>query len=114
MTSLMYLASLHRLILCALFICLSFLETPNCIAATVRGRIVRSNGNFPVPYVTVTLASPERGRSAPAVTGFDGMYYLYNVPPGPYVLELWLGQRPATYPITVQDPVTDIPPLPFP
>jgi hypothetical protein len=81
-------------------------------AAMVRGRVQRDM--YPVPYVSVTLISsnPALGRSAPSVTGPDGMYYLYNVPPGQYILELWLGgPSPVRYPINVREPYTDIPPI---
>jgi hypothetical protein len=81
-------------------------------AAMVRGRIQR--GPYPVPYVTVTLFSSSRGRSAPSVTGPDGMYYLYNVPPGQYIIEIWLGGRPIQYSVNVGEPHTDYPPISIP
>ena len=58
----------------------------------VRGRVVRNspNGPYPVAGVPVTIKNPAtRVRSNPSYTGTDGMYYLYNVVPGDYVLEFW-------------------------
>jgi hypothetical protein len=87
-------------------------------AATVRGRLVRNGygGVYGVGYVTVTLWNQSRGRSAPAVTGADGMYYFYNVPPDNYYLQVWLypGKAPLTYVIRVNDPGTDVPPILLP
>jgi hypothetical protein len=38
------------------------------------------------------------------------MYYL-QLPAGPYYLEVWLSNTPTTYPIQVNEPYTDIPPI---
>ena len=89
-----------------------FAYCDDSFAAMVRGRIQR--GPYPVPYVTVTLFSSSRGRSAPSVTGPDGMYHLYNVPPGQYIIEIWLGGRPVQYSINVGEPYTDYPPISIP
>lgn len=41
------------------------------------------------------------------------MYYLLNIPPGSYTLEIWLSRQIAaptmTYAINVFDPATDLP-----
>jgi hypothetical protein len=41
------------------------------------------------------------------------MYYLYNVPPGGYYLEIWTSRDasvpPTVYPVQVGEPYTDIP-----
>lgn len=82
-------------------------------AAMVRGKLQR--GTYPAPYVTVTLLSQVRGRSAPAITSADGMYHLYNVPAGQYTLELWLGgSAPMIFTIVVHEPYTDIAPIHIP
>lgn len=101
-----YLAIPYLLALCVLIF-----DQSTSFAAMVRGRLQR--GMYPAPFVTVTLLSQNLGRSAPAVTSPDGMYYFYNVPAGPYILELWLGgPSPATYPIPqVREPYTDILPI---
>ena len=82
---------------------------------TVRGRLERADasGRHPAPYIQVTLNQPNRGRSAPAYTDLQGMYYFYNVPHGSYQLEIWLSkdpkQKPIVYKIDVQkEPYSDI------
>jgi len=96
---------------------LIFIGTASAQGATVRGRLDRKDGNgrlYPATYVSVTLNSRSTGRSSPAYTGADGMYYLYNVPPGDYQLEVWAypGRRPLTFNIRVHDrPYTDILPI---
>jgi hypothetical protein len=41
------------------------------------------------------------------------MYYLHNISPGTYNLEIWISQRPGArplvYKINVREPLTDIP-----
>ena len=89
-------------------------------AGTVRGRVDRRDGYgrvYPAVYVAVTLFQQGKGRSAPSYTGSDGMYYLYNVPPGTYNLEIWAypNQPPIVYTIYVGDqPLTDIKPIQIP
>jgi hypothetical protein len=43
------------------------------------------------------------------------MYYLQNVPPGTYNLEIWVSTdprvSPVVYVIEVVDPYTDVPPI---
>lgn len=82
-------------------------------AGTVRGMILRNNQ--PWQGVTVTIIAPGIGRSSPAFTGPDGMYYEFNVPPGQYTLEIWINgtrAQPMMYPITVfNQPYTDLPVL---
>jgi hypothetical protein len=79
-------------------------------AATIRGRIVHQNG-YPAVGYTVTVSNPQLGRSNPARTGGDGMYYFFNIPPGFYYLEVWVnpGGAPLVFQIQVSDPNTDIP-----
>ncbi|HZI48474.1 MAG TPA: carboxypeptidase-like regulatory domain-containing protein [Pyrinomonadaceae bacterium] len=85
-------------------------------AGTVRGRVDRRDGYgriSPAVYVPITLYQEGKGRSAPAYTGKDGMYYLYNVQPGTYSLEIWVSpNRPIVYTIYVSDQsLTDIAPI---
>ena len=84
-------------------------------AQTVRGRLYRHapyGPPYPAGYVAVTLFAPHMGRSALAYSTPDGFYFLYNVPPGSYVLEIWAHQIPLTMPVTVYNqPWTDIPPF---
>jgi hypothetical protein len=97
--------------------CLAFvvLTTGLASAATVRGRLIHANGYF-AAGVAVTVFNPQLGRSSPAYTGPDGMYYLYNVPPGYYNLEIWInpGGAPIVYQIQVGEPYTDIPQIGVP
>ena len=86
--------------------------------ATVRGRLVRRDAHgrvYPAAYIAVTLNNEKMGRSSPAYTDADGMYYLYRVPPGEYRLEIWLHQTPNpsfVYKIVVYDQsYTDISPI---
>ncbi len=84
-------------------------------AATVRGRLDRRGpyGFYPAAGVAVTVNNPQMGRSSPAYTGTDGMYYLFNIPPGNYTLEIWPYPQtgPLLFPVTVNDPGTDVPPI---
>ena len=87
-------------------------------AATVRGRLDRvySNGaRHPATGVAVSLYSRNLGRSRPTFAGRDGIYYFYNVPAGPYYLEVWTSRdprvRPTLYPVTAIEPYSDIPPI---
>jgi hypothetical protein len=86
-------------------------------AATVRGRLVHAANQYvAAPGIAVTIYNQYVGRSSPAYTDINGMYYLYNVPAGSYYLELWIypGGNPIVYPITVGEPYTDIPQIPVP
>src|ERR1700709_1948638 len=86
-------------------------------AATVRGRLVRNspNGQYPAPGVQVTVLRPDIGRSGASFSGPDGMYYLYNIPPGPCVLEVWVNNPPWTYNINViNQAFSDVVPLAVP
>ncbi len=76
---------------------------------TVRGQLIRVGpaGYYPAVGVAVSIAT-QLGRGAPTVTGYDGMYYMYNILPGYYTLEVW-STPPMQFPITVQFPYTDIP-----
>jgi Carboxypeptidase regulatory-like domain len=88
-------------------------------AATVRGRLDRiANGRRnPAVGVPVTLFRAGSGRSSPAYSNQDGMYYLKNIAPGTYNLEIWTsrdpGVHPKSYVIKVSEPITDIPAIGF-
>ena len=85
------------------------LATGSAHASTVRGRLVHANGS-PAAGFAVTVYNPQTGRSSPAHTGPDGMYYLYNVRAGSYYLEVWIsaGGKPVLYQITVGEPYADV------
>jgi Carboxypeptidase regulatory-like domain len=88
-------------------------------AATVRGRVdrVAKGRRNPAVGVPVTLSNGRGGRSSPAYSNQNGMYYLQNIPPGTYNLEIWTSRdphaRPVTYVIKVSEPLTDIPAIGF-
>ena len=104
-----------KLALYLLLLILAFARTGH--AASVRGRIdhAYSNGQrIPMTGVTVTVSQPGMGRSAPAYTDGRGMYYLQNIRPGIYNLEIWSPNspgKPIVYRIRVSDPYTDVPPV---
>jgi hypothetical protein len=86
-------------------------------AQMVRGRVDRvvPGLTYPAPQVMAWLDSPTWGRSAPSYTDLDGMYYFYNVRPGPYMLSVaapWGASRSVSILVHPQ-PWTDIPPLPI-
>jgi hypothetical protein len=82
--------------------------------STVRGRIDRrtTTGTVPASYVRVTLYREDTKEKMPEVyTGNDGIYYIRNVPPGTYILQVWLSAEKLykSYRINVEDtPYTDI------
>jgi hypothetical protein len=85
-------------------------------AANIRGRIDRRTpqGIVPAEGVPVTVFRSDIGRSAPSYTGYDGMYYINNIPDGDYILEVWAypNRPPMTFTIrAVGGGVTDIAPI---
>jgi hypothetical protein len=78
-------------------------------AATVRGRLIHAGNSYPAAGLAVTVYNQGLGRSSPAYSGADGMYYLYNIPPGYYYLEVWIGAQPMVYQVQVIEPYVDIP-----
>src|ERR1700732_4834759 len=95
----------RRLILSAFLLCCFVSATDAQVPGfSVRGQLIR-NG-FPAAGMPVRLLSTTWGPSAYTYSGGDGMYYLYNIPQGPYLVEV-LGQARAS--INVFPPYTDIP-----
>lgn len=97
-----------------------FATTAYAYAGTVRGRLERRDAYgraYPAAHVGVTLYNDQMGRSSVAYTGGDGMYYLYEVPPGYYYLEIWVypNREPLRFVIQVSNQsVTDIAPIAIP
>ena len=62
----------------------------NAAAENLRGRVDRPGTYGPVPVVGLPVIAISRDYDfeRQAITGRDGMYYIYNVPPGDYVLEV--------------------------
>lgn len=57
--------------------------------SAVRGKLEMGEEKLPASGIAVTLLHAEKGRSAPALSGADGMFFLYNVDVGDYTLEVW-------------------------
>lgn len=76
---------------------------PYAHAATVRGKLnrVTKSGVYPALGVSVTVSSPSTGRSYPAYTDKSGFFYLYNIPPGTYTLEVGVTKPPRLWTIHV-------------
>lgn len=107
--------------LTALVICFTVLAAAESAAGNVRGLLLRRGpqGNYPAEGIAVTVYAQQMGRSRPGFSGSDGMYYLYNVPAGPYYLEVWahgFGNPPIVFQIFVDDrrQFTDVAPLTVP
>jgi hypothetical protein len=96
---------------------LLLVQPPLGASSTVRGQLVRVNarGQFPAGSIQVILVHPQLGRSNPSYTGPDGMYYLYNIPPGVFTLQVWATNPPLSFTITVKaQGYTDIAPIRVP
>jgi hypothetical protein len=90
-----------RAVLVALFL----IGTVSSIeAATVRGRLVRRSGQgvFPAQGIPVTVFRSDLGRSGRSYSAQDGMYYLTNIPPGTYTLEVWVYPNRPPLNFTIQ------------
>jgi hypothetical protein len=87
---------------------LLMISTP-AMAQTVRGRIQRFGpyGPFPLAGIVVSLD----GSMAYASSGIDGMYYIYNVPPGFHTLTVFGPFGAMSFSILVQTEPTDIAPI---
>lgn len=66
---------------------------------TLRGRLLQKgpDGAYPAARVGVLLKPIMRD----AVTGQDGIFYLYKIPPGNYTLEVSTRAIRVSYPIEV-------------
>lgn len=85
--------------------------------STVRGRLIRvgPQGTYPAVGVAVTVYSQQNGRSNPSYSGPDGMYYLYNIPPGSFSLQVWATKPPMVFQVQVSaQGFTDIAPIRVP
>ena len=99
------------------------LVTCTCIfsaeAANIRGKLERATPNgqiYSANGIAVTLLSASNVRSNRVYSDKSGLYYLYNIPPGNYTLEIWATSSPQVQPVTVQPnvPQVDIPPIRLP
>ncbi len=87
-------------------------------AATVQGALFCPTGNRPAYNSAVSVFRADIGQSSLAAVGQNGMFYLYNIPPGNYVLQVWSrtnpSQQPLLYQISVFEPLTSLPLLQLP
>lgn len=91
-----------------------FIGIQDASAATVRGRLVHSNGVSAAGFA-VRVTNPQMGPSGFTYSGGDGFYYLNQIPPGSYVLEIFLSNANVLrYPIQVVEPRTDFPQITVP
>ncbi len=99
----------------------SLVHAQQITTTTVRGQLLWNGWNqigapqsYPAPGVQVTLFNQAVGRSWPAVTGNDGMYYFYNIPLGDYSLEVWISNPPIAFPFRISGfPYHDLPRIPI-
>jgi hypothetical protein len=106
-----------RLVLLFVTLILCLAPLPSAASSIVRGRLFRvvNGGSYPALGIAVTVVNSQMGRSNSAYTGPDGMYYLYNIPPGTYTLEVWVANPPMTFQIQVNpEGYTDIAPIQVP
>ena len=83
-------------------------------AGTVRGQLYRMvNGKrVGANGIAVRLNNPKQGPSSLVYTNTEGMYFLYNIPPGQYTLEVTIAKDVKKYQITVENKAyTDIAPI---
>jgi carboxypeptidase family protein len=90
-------------------LCVWLLLAAAAHAATIRGKLVHAKGGAAAGY-QVTVSNAQAGRSAPARVGPEGMYFIYNIAPGAYDLEIWVpgAREPKVYRINVVNPYTDV------
>lgn len=90
-------------------------RTPDAEVSTVRGNVYRQVRDKQVPAngIAVRLNHQKRGPSSYSYSNSEGMYFLYNIPPDQYTLEVTAGPKNILkFSIRVQDKqYTDIAPI---
>lgn len=86
---------------------------------TVRGLLYRvgpDGRNYPASGISTRLTHPAYGPSSFSYSDGGGMYYLYNVPPGDFTLEVWLSpQNVWRFPVrALPQAFTDVPAIRVP
>ncbi len=70
---------------------------------------------MPAQGIAVTVFSQSLGRTTAFYTGGGGEYFVPNIPPGTYTLEIWVRPgQPMVYQIQVVEPNTDVAPITVP
>jgi len=105
-----------RVICPIVFVGLASIGVPYARAATVQGAAVCQNG--PAFNAAISVFRADIGQSSLSPVDGNGMFYLYNIPPGNYVLQVWSRTNPAAspllYQISVFEPITSLPVLRLP
>jgi hypothetical protein len=87
-------------------------------AATVQGVAFCSAAGRPAYNAAISVFRADIGQSNLAAVDTSGAFYLYNIPPGVYVLQVWSrvnpSQAPLLYQISVFEPLTSLPVLQLP
>ena len=99
----------------AIVVALALLAGTSALATTVRGRVHFPNGAY-ASGVEVRIVGSSRAILGSAYSGQDGMYYLYDIPPGKYTLEILLRNKNVLrFSITVSnDMFSDVAPVALP
>jgi hypothetical protein len=92
---------------------LSVCVSTDLYAQNIRGLLRK--GDQPISGIAVDVFDPMLGASGVSYSGSDGMYYLFNIPPGKYTLRIHdiPNAPPRAFPIFVipQQPWINIPPI---
>jgi len=87
-------------------------------AATVQGIAVCANQNTPAYNAAISVFRADIGQSNLAAVGENGVFYLYNIPAGIYVMQVWSRSNPSLAPllftVSVFEPLTSLPVLRLP
>jgi hypothetical protein len=104
--------------ICVVGVTLMALAGARARAATVQGALFCPAQSRPAYNAAVSVFRADIGQSNLAAVGQNGMFYLYNIPPGNYVLQVWSrtnpSQQPLLYQISVFEPLTSLPLLQLP
>jgi len=89
-------------------IALTLLLAGAATASTVRGKVLRTDGNA-YTGAQVTLENAAIGKTATAYTAEDGVFFLRNVPPGAYTMHVKTPKSMNKYAVTVtQDATSEV------
>ena len=90
-------------------------RAPALEASTVQGKVYRliKDKQVPANGIAVRLNHAKKGPSSYSYSNNEGLYYLYNIPPDQYTLEVTAGPKNILkFAIKVLDkPYTDIAPI---
>ena len=78
-----------------------FISTMAQAATTVRGRVLAVDGT-PYPSAAVTLQTSSGAKLPTVYTGGDGMFYVPNVAPGAYKMNVRTSRSEASFSVNAQ------------